>query len=140
MDMTEDNNYKNYSVEDFVWDEKFREWVLTSTPELTLFWTEFLIGHPEHEENTAAAKEIILRLKVKELVIGNFEHASILQAVHKSIDAPETPVVKRKGNKRLFFKIAAVLLVFLTIAFGFWSLFPVKEDYGNSYEALVETS
>ena len=39
--------YLNYTVEDFVLDKEFREWVIKPNKELNLYWQNWLEKHPE---------------------------------------------------------------------------------------------
>lgn len=83
--MEKSDKYKNYKIEDFVWDDKFREWVFTSNPELTLFWTNWLINNPDNKTIVFSAKEIILGLKVSEFFLANHELSDSIQVVMNSI-------------------------------------------------------
>lgn len=52
--------YKNFDIEDFVNDDKFREWVLSPHPEINYFWEKWLLQNPEKDEVINQAREIVL--------------------------------------------------------------------------------
>ena len=58
--------YKNFDIEDFVNDNKFREWVLTPNPEINYFWEKWLLQNPEKEMVINNAREIVLALGIKQ--------------------------------------------------------------------------
>ncbi|WP_159468226.1 FecR family protein [Dyadobacter sp. 3J3] len=116
------NDYKNYGIEDLVWDTFFRQWVLLPTRETDSTWKEWLSENPEMSEKINQARQIVLSLQVKEPEISNQEIAEIV----KETIARTIPVISddsRKTNlkiipfyQQVWFKIAASLT--LIILFG----------------------
>ncbi|MDN5213769.1 FecR domain-containing protein [Fulvivirgaceae bacterium BMA12] len=67
--------YKNFDIEDFVRDDKFREWVLRPNPEINYFWEKWLLQNADKAEIINDARQIILATKFQrhEISPGNRE-------------------------------------------------------------------
>lgn len=59
-------NYTVYSVEDFVTDEYFVQWVKNPTAESSAFWSAWLSKNPATEATIKEARQIVLMLNFKE--------------------------------------------------------------------------
>ena len=82
--------YKNYSVEDFVENQDFQEWVKNPRPESDKFWKEYLEKYPAHHQRVKSARYI-------------------LNTIGRCFDTAEKDVEQLKTKKsadRLKFKIA----------------------------------
>lgn len=55
-------NYKTYTTEDFVLDQKFRNWILKPNTELNLFWEKFIDDNPGKLNDLKEAINIIQNL------------------------------------------------------------------------------
>lgn len=55
-------NYRRFTVEEFVLDKNFRNWVLNPDAESNLFWQQWLQHHPEKREVLQEARAIILKM------------------------------------------------------------------------------
>ena len=55
-------NPKDFSIEDFVLDKFFREWVLKPDRESNVFWEQYLKEHPYQVDIMEKARQIILNL------------------------------------------------------------------------------
>jgi len=60
------DQYKNFKVEDFVWDTFFRQWVLTPTRESDLEWKKWVSQNPEISSIIHQSKQIVLSLKISD--------------------------------------------------------------------------
>lgn len=56
-------NYIDFAAEDFATDEKFQNWVLKPAPESVDFWNNWMIDHPEKQEEVDKARRMIQLLK-----------------------------------------------------------------------------
>lgn len=131
--------YLNYTVEDFVLDKDFRQWVIKPNKELNLYWQNWLEEHPEKREVVRQAVEIIMHLPVRKYEITEEEIKDISMKLEKSVDNHEDPstglkpttiplnarVISRKqgrqtrdGNGRKWYLVAATVL--LVIGFGYY--------------------
>ncbi len=55
-------SYSSFTVEDFVLDKHFRQWVLSPEAERNLFWKTWLAHHPEKKEVLQEARALILKM------------------------------------------------------------------------------
>ncbi|MGN7886941.1 FecR family protein [Dyadobacter sp. 22481] len=67
------DRYNDFSVEDFVWDDFFRQWTLSPTPETDALWDDWIDANPEMLEKVEQAKAIVLSLRLHEPEIGDAE-------------------------------------------------------------------
>ena len=82
-------NYLYYTVEDFVLDKEFREWVIKPNRESNQYWQNWLEKHPEKREVVRQAVEIILNLPVKQFEITEEEIKEISMDLERSIERYE---------------------------------------------------
>jgi ferric-dicitrate binding protein FerR (iron transport regulator) len=67
------DRYNDFSVEDFVWDDFFRQWTLSPTPETDALWDDWIDANPEMLEKVEQAKAIVLSLRLHEPEIDDSE-------------------------------------------------------------------
>lgn len=137
----------NYTVEDFVLDPDFREWILHPDHESNIRWEKFLKKKPGCREHILAARRIVLYLEHKRIQpdeLGDADKAEIWQKIKRGVaknkvTVPEAWVVpissdavlKKESKRRVgfpFLKYAAILL--FSIGLGMlWVFFgPTPED------------
>lgn len=140
--------YEQYTIEDFILDEHFHDWVMHGRNDE--FWQTLLRDYPEKGEIIHSAKDFILSLKITEHVPGSDRQQAALQRFSKRIrregtraDLPLRQTRSREsagsgggaGTKWLS-RIAASLLVLCLLGGGSWMLFKkkpvqVKTEYGQ---------
>ncbi|WP_159467500.1 FecR family protein [Dyadobacter sp. 3J3] len=124
-------NYRNYSVEEFATDEKFRQWVLDPSGELILFWEEWLFQNPDRYNTVNQAKALVLGFH--ERYKDNLSEDNIRSEVNALLELAEISKNKKRisffGNP--FWRIAAMI----TIVAGFGYLF-----YKNQLSKKTEIS
>jgi ferric-dicitrate binding protein FerR (iron transport regulator) len=87
------DRYNDFSVEDFVWDDFFRQWTLSPTPETDALWDDWVDANPEMLEKVEQAKAIVLSLRLHEPEIGDAEINQVVrQTVGRITEAGEEPV------------------------------------------------
>jgi transmembrane sensor len=113
-------NYSQFTVEDFVQDPYFQEWVLNKTPKTQLNWDAFCDTYPEQNSNIAQAQSMVRALKIKAIPIAESDIQRgidrILAMTEPIEDSVETPIVPlfRRG----WFRIAASIALLISV--GFW--------------------
>jgi len=115
------NHYKNYGIEDFVWDTFFRQWVLTPTREMDVAWKNWLAENPEMSEKVYQAKIVVQSLQVNEPEISNSEISQIVketiaktQPLRSGLDESETHRFTPFYQK-IWFKFVASLTIILFV-------------------------
>ncbi len=76
--METDSKYKNYSIEDFVQDKDFRDWVLSPNEILNSFWINFQKDYPEKYESIHLAVKIVAAIVYEEEQIGQEQYQGSL--------------------------------------------------------------
>jgi transmembrane sensor len=112
------DQYKNFGVEDFVWDQSFRQWVLAPTRENNFQWNRWLSENPDSVWVIKEARQVVLSLGVKEEVISDHE---IRETVNKTIARINEPLQERYTPVQLgrsfyrsaWFQIAASVAILL---------------------------
>ncbi|WP_159470301.1 FecR family protein [Dyadobacter sp. 3J3] len=127
-------NYYQFEVTDFLEDDYFKAWVYGATPEMNIFWNEFLIQYPEKSDMITNAKSILLQIKWElenefpgEITVENML-ASIQGQMHKS----PTRILYRW----LSISAAAAVLIF-SIS---WFLKPEIQRNTSTYKKLIAHS
>ena len=110
--------YKNFGVDDFVWDPYFRQWILTPTRESNTEWNDWLAANPDCSARVSQARQLVLALKVneKDLPVGEVSDviATALGRISKSAEEDEyTPALR--FYQSWWFRIAASLVFLLAI-------------------------
>ncbi len=145
---------KSYTVEDFVLDREFREWVLHPSKESNRYWKEWLDTHPEKAELIEQAIELVRTLPVEQHSLTEEELRQISAHIEQAIDQPivddqSEPIIplnayaltadkKQHAHQRSIWrwtKIAASL--FLAVGLGYM----IKDivDSPSLPQALVST-
>lgn len=86
------DRYNDFSVEDFVWDDFFRQWTLSPTPETDALWDDWIDANPEMFEKVEQAKAIVLSLRLHEPEIDDAEINQVVkQTVGRITEGNESP-------------------------------------------------
>lgn len=86
------DRYNDFTVEDFVWDDFFRQWTLSPTPETDELWDDWIDANPEMLEKVEQAKAIVLSLRLHEPEIDDAEINQVVkQTVGRITEAHEEP-------------------------------------------------
>jgi len=102
-------NYKNYTVQDFVSDKYFREWVLQPNRESEQFWNEWMIENQSRSKLAISARNILLHLAFEEHTLSEDEVINLWDNIETRIDAP-TEDSFRKTNQRYLLPQGAQLV------------------------------
>ncbi|KAA6438476.1 DUF4974 domain-containing protein [Dyadobacter flavalbus] len=112
-------HYKNFEVDDFVWDEYFRQWVLHPTRESHAAWNEWLAKNPSRAEVLHRARQIVQSLQIKESSLSEEEIKSMVDTTLQRIGSPK-PEERRWnishyiGHAR-WVRVAASVLLLLAV-------------------------
>jgi len=108
--------YEHYTLEDFLADDRFKNWVLAPTEAENTFWQEWIQQHPEKRELTAQGREIIQHLSQKDDEAAmNAQSARIWQRLTASVqENKEVQLPVRTAYKYIAWrKIAAVVTLLI---------------------------
>jgi len=112
------DQYKNFGVEDFVWDQFFRQWILAPNRENDLLWNAWLAENPESARVVNEARQVVLSLGTKESELSDRE---IRDAVNKTIARIHEPLEENFSTfdrpipfyRATWFQIAASVAIFI---------------------------
>jgi transmembrane sensor len=110
-------NYSNYTVEDFVTDESFIQWVKNPGDESNAFWNAWLSQNPEKGSLIKEAKQIVLMLHFRQTHAPEGKFLEIWERISepdggKVVDISLASVAtSRPDNFRIWYKVAAAILV-----------------------------
>ncbi|MCE7065472.1 FecR family protein [Dyadobacter sp. CY326] len=122
------DRYQNFTVEDFVWDSFFRQWVLSPTSETDKIWQEWLEKNPESRLKTEQAEGIVRALRLNEPQISDPEITRIVKETMGRIETAEKypsfeePATQRKVHHFPWLRAAASIAFLLISAWIIYSL------------------
>lgn len=118
--------YEKYTLEDFLTDREFKNWVLNPDENTKLFWAKWIDSHPDQEETILRAKELILSYRFKEPeIISGKEQEEILEGI---LRRKKNPVKYTSSGYILKYAAAVSLLIISSIfIFSFFSDKPAEQ-------------
>ncbi len=120
------NNYQNYSLEDFLGDNHFRDWVKYPNEQTDEFWKSVQNQFPEKEEMIAQARLILLGFSTREERISNeyidLSWQKVQQKQKLSIYQKKNPQRQffSEPSVRMYMRLAASLTLLAIISVVFW--------------------
>lgn len=145
------NKFDHYAVEDFVWDEQFRNWVLSPDPYLAEFWTNWLRQHPEKESIIQQATVLVKSLTVSMEKLSQSKKEEIIAGTLEGLDTPlsdvaalvaATPKMPVRKSRYIRYTLGIAALFLLAIA-GTWLIAkntPESSSADHAYKTLVKQS
>lgn len=105
------NDYYHYSVNDFVMDEYFRQWVWSPDDASNLFWREWLHLHPDKRSVVEDARGLLYKLEVPTYKLVDTEVDTLWLRIKNPADSNYR--IKKEPFRWWYAAAAAALLVFL---------------------------
>ena len=128
--------FAGYSVEDFVKEEKFINWVKFSDPEDDLFWNEFLKMYPGQQDIVNQARQIVLRLAAaSQMSVRQEDVNEIWQKIESAIT--EESIESRPAPRLNWKKWVTAASIILVAGLLWWNYQP-KKELKSTYAKLVE--
>ncbi|WP_339865561.1 FecR domain-containing protein [uncultured Algoriphagus sp.] len=131
----------NFSVEDFVMDADFREWILSPNGKKNLQWEEYIIRNPQQLKKITIARQLVLNMPTNDYKLGEIQVDDLWDKIDKNLDSnelttepkslpihPEATISRysqsrRKSNYNVqLLKIAALLLLAFTLGLLYYTL------------------
>lgn len=91
-------SYRNYDIEDFASDPKFREWVLSPNPDINFFWEKWMMNNPEKRAQIEKAKILVATYLFQEQAYSKEEKEDLLARIDKTIEQKQE---KDKSNVKV---------------------------------------
>ncbi len=142
MDSREEFN--DYSLNDFVWNKQFRDWILSPDDDSNTFWNNWLIEHPDKRTLISAAKEVILCLDVKEPLLSEESIDEVVQDTLNQIQAKEIEQQHqnelRVSGKIKYWQITIAASVIIMLAVSLVVRFATAPPLNSAYRDVVQSS
>lgn len=122
--MKKESRYASYTINDFICDEYFQNWILHPDEQNEAFWNSFINENPGQKETIERAKGLLLHIGFKEHFPGEEKVKIALAENLRMID--ESKVPKQTNIKRIHFTRWAAAAVFIGVlilgygSFNFW--------------------
>lgn len=134
-----ERTYLNYTVEDFVQDAFFREWVTNPTDQHRVFWTAWLDLHPEKKSIIEESRTILLSLTTQELSALSEHMQQDWYRIRAAMQEAENhPVSLPARQNRTWYAVAASVLLLIGVGMIFWWL-TVANSWTNIRTAYGQT-
>lgn len=126
MNPSQRPDYSQYSINEFVLDDLFRQWVLQPNEQNMTFWHTFMLRHPEQQVVVDEAASLLLHLNIRYDDLTNASQERIWQVLEQAFDeqAFTMPTVRHRsiwqrfGGQRIIWQAAASITGFLLLAGG----------------------
>jgi transmembrane sensor len=141
--------YKYSNLQDLIWDDTFRQWVLSPTPETNAQWHQWLSENPERWDIVHDASEIVRSVKVAEPTISDQEIRRLVQKTAQKIEKVEEMPQNTEGGIKLeieplkivfhrqtWFRVAASVALLIGLGWWTWGVQKAKQSEGI-YENLI---
>lgn len=112
-------SYDFFSTRDFVADEAFINWVINPDKNSELFWSEWLLNHPEKHKEVQEAMRIVQELATPPDAFDDKEILEGWNKIHQQI-SPSVNTQIIKPVWRRWYWIAASFAVLVLFAAGLW--------------------
>ncbi len=89
-------DYTNFSVEDFVLDREFRNWVVSNDPELDRFWHTWMKDHPDRVKHIQEAKAIVKHIDFPTYSLDKSEKQSMFNQIRIEIEQSQEKETKQR--------------------------------------------
>ncbi|MCF0061193.1 FecR domain-containing protein [Dyadobacter chenwenxiniae] len=138
------DRYKDFTVEDFVWDTFFRQWVLSPTRETEDTWEGWIENNADAHEKVWQARSIVLSLRLNEPEISDPEITHIVEQTIGRIDAsakyPSFDETTRQPKVYRFpwLRIAASITFLLISGWIIYSLSTKKDTRKISFAKPIQ--
>lgn len=138
------DHYRDFTVEDFVWDNVFRQWVLSPTRETDELWEAWIEKNGDAHDKIQQAKSIVLSLRLHEPELSDPEITEIVKNTIGRIDGFEKyptfaePVKQLKTYRFPWFRMAAAVALLLISGWIIYSLSTKKESQQITFEKPIQ--
>lgn len=129
--------YKDYNLEDFLFDEKFQQWVRSGSPEQGNLWRDLTAAYPEKKTELEQARELLLSWQHQPSSLSEHE---LNQEINRVMQSTE-PVLEQTYAQPTYWwgwwKAAAAVVLLAGIGWTVWQKSFAPKPF--SYQQLTET-
>lgn len=134
-------NYEDYSVQDFIHDEFFQEWVINPNAETEHFWKEWMKSHPDNCKTINKARTFIESIGYKnEFKIDDVKYSKMFERIMRFKHQYKYDYQDNKQFKRRLIWVSTVAASIALLAI-FWNSVNFQDTSNSPNEIkLVERS
>lgn len=131
-------DYDNFSIDDFVNDPFFREWVVYSYPEHNEFWMDWKDANPSKSHMLEEARSLVLGLEKSKFEIDSTELMAVWDAIQADIKQPPK-YIETPPSKRSFWPFVSVAASIALVLLGwYWYELPKEIEYHTAFGETKE--
>lgn len=132
--------YKDYTVEDFLTDEDFKNWVLFPTEASNSYWKSLIEFHPSLREPVLASREILLSTtpKLHRQKASDLEKDIIFSKILEGSRSSRSNVNIPAGNFSWVYKVAAILVLAIGLTFYLVNQPDQNKEIENTCIQIIE--
>jgi transmembrane sensor len=139
------DNQTQAEIENLIWNDSFRQWVLTPSPELDAYWNQYWQENPHLLPLSTQAREVVLALRVQHRPISEQEIQQLVRQTRQRIEpqleeeaAWEEPAPSISWYRRHWFAVAASVLLLMALGSNLYIFY--HKNYQSeqmTYEKLI---
>lgn len=114
-----EKEYQYYSLEDFINDSDFRDWVLRTDPLSDEFWVTWCENHPKKVKEVELARAMILKMGQPSFSLSEDESSKLLENI-QSESKDRFSVISGRAIENYYPHYAAALLLLFAFSFFVW--------------------
>ncbi len=143
--MNNQQNFSDFSLNEFVWNDNFRKWVLSPDEDSDNFWKNWIKANSEKEAAVGAAKKIILALTIKEPELSDAVIAAEIQNILDEINRKEINSYRKNGfrtiveNRYWKLGLSAAVILIVAVTTVLWMI-RKSDNTSISYQELMRSS
>ncbi len=125
--------YSDFTLQDFVTDPYFKEWVLQDDPEHAYFWERWMRENSEKSPILTEARDLVLFLESTQEEMDVDEFRELWEDIQLDIRKPHGLNLLKKSRKSFWPAAAAIAVVVSTVAAWVWWAEPGAVEYTTAY-------
>lgn len=122
--------YTQFTLQDFLADDDFIQWVINPNEERTAYWQSFIQAEPHQKNIVQQASETILQYRSQDSFYNDEQKDLLWQRIEASINKEVVPMQKKVFSMPAFMRVAAAVII--VAALSFWMI-----SRNNSPEQLA---
>lgn len=132
--------YKDYTVEDFLADEDFKDWVLFPTEASNSYWKSLIEFHPSLREPVMASREILLSTspKLHRIKSSEEDRDMVFSKILEGSRSSRSEIKSTRKNVSWVYKVAAILAIAIGLAIFLFSQPDQNQNIENTCIQILE--
>ncbi len=132
--------YKDYTVEDFLADENFKDWVLFPTEVSNSYWKSLIEFHPSLREPVLASREILLSTspKLHRLKPSEADKEIVFSKILEGKKSARSDVKSPNKNASWIYRVAAILTIATGLGIYLFSQPDQNQNIENTCTQILE--